>query len=260
MKAALLEFYHELPTYASLLLRGRLGRTLQERRAYVSAQRGRLAELKRQAPQTPVLEELVDRSASGIQRASAQTAQFWYASNAIGTIKPHEVHDIGSHRSWLLGMAASLTVHSVDVRRPEFCASNEVFHQGQGERLPFPDNSVECLTSLSSIEHFGLGSYGDPFDPQADASAAAEIVRVLRPGGHLVLTTLCTGRAESFVVFNTRRVYSLARIREMLTGLSLLHEAFFSTVQHRLVDRAELQTAVAPYAWDMYLSTWRKPA
>ncbi len=49
--------------------------------------------------------------------------------------------------------------------------------------LEFPDASFDIVFSLSSIEHFG--------GPQAAATAAREMSRVLRPDGHLVITTEC---------------------------------------------------------------------
>ena len=50
-----------------------------------------------------------------------------------------------------------------------------------GRELGFPDESFDAVFTISSIEHFG--SHGDI------ARAAAEIGRVLRPGGHAVIVT-----------------------------------------------------------------------
>lgn len=49
--------------------------------------------------------------------------------------------------------------------------------------LAFPDGSFDVVFSLSSIEHFGT--------PADIRRAAAEMRRVLRPGGHLVIVTEC---------------------------------------------------------------------
>ena len=49
--------------------------------------------------------------------------------------------------------------------------------------LPFPDASFDVAFSLSSFEHFG--------SPRDIARAAAELGRVLRPGGHAFVVTEC---------------------------------------------------------------------
>ena len=47
--------------------------------------------------------------------------------------------------------------------------------------VDYPDNSFDVVFSLSSIEHFG--------QPEAIRRAAAEMARVVKPGGHLVIVT-----------------------------------------------------------------------
>jgi SAM-dependent methyltransferase len=47
--------------------------------------------------------------------------------------------------------------------------------------LEYPDNAFDVVFSLSSIEHFG--------QPEAIRRAAAEMARVVKPGGHLIIVT-----------------------------------------------------------------------
>ena len=55
-----------------------------------------------------------------------------------------------------------------------------------------PDGAFDAVVTLSSIEHFGLGRYGDAMDLDADRAAAAEMRRVLRPGGRIALLEVAT--------------------------------------------------------------------
>lgn len=251
-----------LRKYTPLAVKRRLRSLLDlpRRRSYARTQRGLAETFRRADPERPVLFEFVDRRGDGVQGLTAELAQFLFASDVLARLGATDIVDVGSHRAWTIGVAAGLRVRTVDVRPPASLPANEEFLEGQAERLPFPDGSVPFLTSLSSIEHFGLGSYGDDFDPHGDRKAAAEFARVLAPGGHLVLTTLCTGRDTSFAVFNTRRVYSLTDIAALFPSLELVESRFFSSTQHEWVAEENLQTWLEPYGWDMYLGLWRKPA
>ena len=80
---------------------------------------------------------------------------------------------------------------------------------GDLTRLPFATHSISSLSCLHVIEHIGLGRYGDPIDPLGTAKAAAELERVLRPNGRLLLTTP-VGRER--VQFNAHRIFAPATI------------------------------------------------
>ena len=52
------------------------------------------------------------------------------------------------------------------------------------------DDSVESLSYLHTMEHIGLGRYGDPIDPLGYLKGMNELQRVLKPGGKLYLSVL----------------------------------------------------------------------
>ena len=53
--------------------------------------------------------------------------------------------------------------------------------------LPYKKNSVEALSSLSVIEHIGLGRYGDEVDYYGMQKAIDEIKRVLAFNGMILI-------------------------------------------------------------------------
>jgi len=75
------------------------------------------------------------------------------------------------------------------------------------------------LSCLHVIEHIGLGRYGDPIDPDGHLKAAAELSRVLRSGGQLLLGTP-VGRER--LCFDAHRIFDPATIVAMLKPLVLL--------------------------------------
>lgn len=57
------------------------------------------------------------------------------------------------------------------------------------EGLPFDDGLFDAVTCISVLEHVGLGWYGDPEgDEEKPGRVIAEMARVLKPGGWLLLT------------------------------------------------------------------------
>jgi SAM-dependent methyltransferase len=79
--------------------------------------------------------------------------------------------------------------------------------------LSFPDNSLESVSCMHVLEHIGLGRYGDALDYDGDLKAVAELIRVVRGGGNLLIV-LPLGRAAR-VQFNAHRIYTWEGVLEM---------------------------------------------
>lgn len=67
------------------------------------------------------------------------------------------------------------------------------------------ENITDSLSCLHAIEHFGLGRYGDPLDPDGHIKGFRNMVRMLKPGGTLYVS-FPIGR-ENEVHFNAHRVF-----------------------------------------------------
>jgi hypothetical protein len=71
------------------------------------------------------------------------------------------------------------------------------------EKLGAPDK-CDSLSCLHTIEHFGLGRYGDPIDPMGHKVGLRNLSTLLEPGGILYLSTpVGVARVE----FNANRVF-----------------------------------------------------
>jgi hypothetical protein len=84
--------------------------------------------------------------------------------------------------------------------------------------LPFSDRSLPSLSCMHTIEHIGLGRYGDPLDALGDRRALSELERVVAPGGSL-LVVVPTGQPR--VQYNAHRIYDPQMIERALPELSL---------------------------------------
>lgn len=83
-----------------------------------------------------------------------------------------------------------------------------------------PDNSIQTLSSLCALEHFGLGRYGDPIDYNGWKKALHAIKRKIKVGG-LFYLSVPVG-AEDKLVFNAHRIFRpITIINELDPELSI---------------------------------------
>jgi hypothetical protein len=71
---------------------------------------------------------------------------------------------------------------------------------------------------MHTIEHVGLGRYGDPIDPDGDIKAAVELARVVKKGGSLIFVTPV---GKSKIYFNAHRIYSYDQVLALFPSLEL---------------------------------------
>ena len=81
----------------------------------------------------------------------------------------------------------------------------------------------DSVVSYSSIEHTGLGRYGDPLMPHGDMEAVAQIWCSMKPGGHLFLA-VPVSRTECVLQWNAARNYSYFRMEHLTANFELLEE------------------------------------
>ena len=141
----------------------------------------------------------------------------WLAAALRKTAPPLHV-DVGSSVMMVSVLCAQVPTLFVDYRPLRARLDGLLSIAGDIKRLPFADGSVASISSLHVLEHIGLGRYGDPLDPLGSELAAAELARVLAPGGRLYLS-VPTGRDR--ICFNAHRVFSPAVLLSLFPGLTL---------------------------------------
>ena len=88
----------------------------------------------------------------------------WATENIVKSGVKHHV-DIGSDVKFLGVLSRFIPVTFIDIRPLNTSFQNLSSLKGTITNLPLDSNSVTSISSLSVIEHIGLGRYGDPLDP-----------------------------------------------------------------------------------------------
>ena len=88
---------------------------------------------------------------------------------------------------------------------------------------------VDFIVTISSLEHSGLGRYGDPLNPAGDLEAMAQAFCLLKPGGLMLLGVPSAGgdHTRDQLFWNAHRVYGRKRMQHMAANFDFLqvHES-----------------------------------
>ena len=85
--------------------------------------------------------------------------------------------------------------------------------------------TFDTVVSYSSIEHTGLGRYGDPLMPYGDMEAIAQIWCAMKPGGYLFLAVpMNRNRTKCILQWNALRWYSYFRMQHLTANFKVFEE------------------------------------
>jgi hypothetical protein len=174
-----------------------------------------------------------------------------WALKIVKSINPTVHYDIGSRYDGFVGQATALTrIIALDIRKPGFVLPNFEFKKDDITNLQIADDSVYSLSCLHTLEHIGLGRYGDKINPNGFVDALMELQRVISPKGYLII---------SFPIGNPRVEFNAQRIIDPLLPLNLLDKmdmVNFSVItdEDKFIENAEPKDFLnSKYACGLYL-------
>jgi len=144
-----------------------------------------------------------------------ETDEWLYQALDEHSIKGKDVIIVGSESPWYetISYLYSGKVCSCLEYNKRICESDSIKYYQYGEHESLPKFDV-CI-SISSIEHSGLGRYGDDIDPDGDIKAMNDIRKLLKDDGVLFLSVPV---GEDKVMWNAHRVYGDIRLGKLLEG------------------------------------------
>jgi hypothetical protein len=141
-----------------------------------------------------------------------------WAARVLAATRPVRHIDISSLAYFSTLCSAFVPIEFYDYRPAGIVLPNLTCGVQDLCALSFSDRSLPSLSCMHTVEHIGLGRYGDALDPRGDLRALNELERVLAPGGSLLIV-VPVGRPR--VQYNAHRIYDPHAIRDSLPQLEL---------------------------------------
>lgn len=158
-----------------------------------------------------------------------------WAIRIVKKINPKVHIDISSSLHFCANLSAFVPVHFYDYRPAQLNLSQLQTSHADLTNLHFENESIESLSCMHTVEHVGLGRYGDPIDPKGDLKAIAELKRVCTKGGNLLFVTP-VGKPR--LQFNAHRIYAPQMIVDYFEGFELVEFAFVND-NHQFIQSAQ---------------------
>ena len=187
--------------------------------------------------------------ADRFENAGAASGHYFHqdllVARCIHSDRPQRHIDVGSSiYGFVCHVASFREIEVLDVRPLQEKIHGITFIQLDVMNLG-PDwseisDSVSCLHAL---EHFGLGRYGDPIDPDGWEAGLRSLTRLLTVGGRLYLS-VPTGK-EQRIEFNAHRIFSLPNLRNRLKKDYEVEELHFVLDDGSLVMNVDAESVEA---------------
>lgn len=160
-----------------------------------------------------------------------------YVAQKIFKKNPRKHVDIGSRVDGFVAHVASYReVELLDIRDLESTIPNVSFKKVDlMDDSTIPCDYCDSVSSLHALEHFGLGRYGDPIDPNGHRKGFANITKILKKGGTFYFS-VPMGRQR--IDFNAHRVFNMTYLIEWVKkDYDIVSFSYIS-------DKGELKTDV----------------
>jgi hypothetical protein len=156
----------------------------------------------------PVLSDWSDQAG---EASGAYFHQDMLVARRIYEARPMRHVDVGSRfDGFVAHVAVFREIEVVDIRPMASSIRNVRFVQANlMQRSEVLAASTDSLSCLHALEHFGLGRYGDPIDPDGHLKGFVSLIEMLKPGATFYLS-FPIGRPA--VEFNAHRVFDCQEV------------------------------------------------
>lgn len=172
------------------------------------------------------------------EQAGTATGHYFHQDLLVASLihdaNPKRHIDVGSRiDGFVAHVAAFRSIEVLDFRPLNSCGHENIKFM-QADLMSLDSQFFEITDSLSclhAIEHFGLGRYGDPVNPEGHLTGFINLHKMLTPSGRLYIS-FPIGMNE--VCFNAHRIFQASEILKWSNGLFKLDRFDFVDDQGNL--------------------------
>ena len=180
------------------------------------------------------VEALVTKAESVVtRRAYGSKNDAYFLEALVGHVaNGSSVLVVGSAEPWheavclALGASRVTTVDygSREYEHPQLDQVNASFwNQLDNANLPY-----DVVVSASSLDHDGLGRYGDPIAPDGDLLTMRSLLRALAPGAKVILSVPV---GPDRVIWNLMRIYGNDRLARLIDGYDIVERIGYDSTK-----------------------------
>lgn len=152
---------------------------------------------------------------------------------------PERHVDIGSRvDGFIAHLSCIRKVEVFDIRPLNVTIDNVLFTQWDiTNPTPYMKSSVDCVSCLHTLEHIGLGRYGDQLDPDGWEKALMSLTDLLSVGGNLWIS-VPIGRQR--IEFNAQRIFNPSTIIDAASNFGVSLSRFFYLTSTGFVESKDI--------------------
>jgi hypothetical protein len=148
-----------------------------------------------------------------------ETDQWLYEALDKYSISKHNTLIIGSEEPYYEGIAIHKGAKVTLVEYQRITSNHPDISCLTVDEFNTINNSYDSAISISSVEHSGLGRYGDELDPDGDIKSMALLRERLNHNG---LCFLAVPIGKDQILWNAHRVYGNIRFKKLIDGFEIL--------------------------------------
>jgi hypothetical protein len=173
----------------------------------------------------PVLGEHKEKSSKVIKHYFNQDL---LVASYIFKNSPKKHVDVGSRVDGFVAQVASFRkIEVIDIRKNNFQFKNIIFKKKDILKI---DKSIvnycDSLSCLHTLEHFGLGRYGDQLDPSGHIKGFNNLIKILKTNGILYISFPISNKNVTY--FNSERSFNPKEILKWSNKLKLIKFDFIN--------------------------------